>query len=238
MSNRNKIHSKGRIQGQWTAVRWEVMQSAAWKQMSMGARMLYIALIKNLSFNADNNGKVFLATRKAADELGASQRIVCVWFRELEHYGFTAMTEPGTAMRAARWRITDVGWGRLDGKAIEPTKDYLKWDGELFDREPKKIKKGEEQKYSLRGKKVLRGIDEQKYSTTPHVEEKTYSEERLPVEEKKYSELVQPSPISLECVDGEGKLPWSTPQLVDITDELSAAELRALRLGVHLKAVA
>ncbi len=68
------------------------MQSAAWKQMSMGARMLYIALIKNLSFNADNNGKIFLATRKAAAELGASQRVVCVWFRELEHYGFIAMT--------------------------------------------------------------------------------------------------------------------------------------------------
>ena len=46
--------------------------------MSMGARMLYIALIKNLSFNADNNGKIFLATRKAAAELGASQRVsVC-----------------------------------------------------------------------------------------------------------------------------------------------------------------
>ena len=90
------------------------------------SRELYIALIKNLSFNADNNGKIFLATRKAAADLGASQRTVCVWFRELEHFGFIVMTEPGTAMRAARWRITDVGWGNLDGKSIEPTKDYLK----------------------------------------------------------------------------------------------------------------
>jgi hypothetical protein len=161
MSNRNKIHSKGRIQGQWTAVRWEIMQSAAWKQMSMGARMLYIALIRNLSFTADNNGKVFLATRKAAKELNASQRSVCTWFRELEHFGFIVMTEPGTAMRAARWRVTDVGWGKLDGKSIERTKDYLKWSGELFEREPKN-RKGREKKYSPRGKKVLREIDEKK----------------------------------------------------------------------------
>jgi hypothetical protein len=137
MSNRNKIYSKGRIQGQFTAVRYEVMDSAAWRQMSMGARMLYIVLIRPLSFNADNNGKIFLSTRRAAKDLGANQESVCIWFRELEHYGFIVMTDPGTIGpkgKATHWRITDVGWGRLDGKSIEPTKDYLKWSGEVFDR--------------------------------------------------------------------------------------------------------
>ena len=204
MSNRNKAYSKGRIQGQWTAIRWEVMQSAAWKHMSMGARMLYIALIKNLSFTADNNGKIFLATRKAADEIGASQRRVCVWFRELEHYGFIVQTDPGNAMRAARWRITDVGWGKLDGKGIEPTKDYLKWDGVLFERHNSdgtiakssrpEIKKGAEKKSSLRGLKVLSGGEEKKSSTYPKVEEKKSSEGAHLVEEKKSSDIDQPSP--------------------------------------------
>ena len=236
MSNRNKIHSKGRIQGQWTAVRWEIMQSPAWKQMSMGARILYIALIKNLSFTADNNGKIFLATRKAANELGASQRIVCVWFRELEHFGFIVKTDPGNAMRAARWRITDVGWGKLDGKAIEPTKDYLKWDGELFDRQPKKIKKGDEQKYSLRGKKVLRGIDDQKYSTAPPVEEKRYSEGRPHVEEKKYSDLGQPSPVPLP--EHEHGWVWSTPALIALTEMVYTDDLRRLYAATDLKVAA
>ena len=182
MSNRKKNYSKGRIQGQWTAERWEIMDSAAWKHMSMGARSLYIALIKHLSFNADNNGKVFLATRKAADELGASQRVICIWFRELEHYGFIVLTEPGNSMRAARWRITDVGWGKLDGKPIEPTKDYLKWDGVLFERRNqggshvKSKRLNSEQKYSPRGTKVLREGEEQKYSPTPPCEEQKYSE--------------------------------------------------------------
>ena len=123
----------------------------------------------------------------------APAKRVCVWFRELEHFGFIVMTEPGTAMRAARWRVTDVGWGKLDGKSIERTKDYLKWSGELFEREAKN-QKGREKKSSLRGKKVLRGIDEKKYSTSPQVEEKKYSEGRHLVEEKKYSDLGQPSP--------------------------------------------
>jgi hypothetical protein len=223
MGSRNKIHSKGRIPGQWTAIRWEIMESAAWKEMTMGARMLYIALIKNLSFQRDNNGKIFLATRKAAAELGASQRSVCDWFRELQHFGFIVQTEPGTAMRAARWRITDVGWGKLDGKSIEPTKDYLKWSGELFERSPK-IKKGDEKKYSPRRKKVLRGIDEKKYSTSPLVDEKKYSEGRHLVDEKKYSDLGQPSPTPLPqpSPTPPEPSPWSTPQLVEMpfTDEL------------------
>jgi hypothetical protein len=199
-----RYNSKGRIPGQWTAIRWEITDSAAWKHMSMGARMLYIALIKNLSFNADNNGKVFLATRKAATELGASQRSVCTWFRELEHFGFIVMTEPGTAMRAARWRVTDSGWGKLDGKSIEPTKDYLKWSGELFESHNPdgtrkkssrpKNQKGRAKKSSPRGPKVLRGGEDQKSSTYPQVEDQKPSERRYQVEDQKSSDIVQPSP--------------------------------------------
>jgi hypothetical protein len=137
MSNRQKIYSKGRIPGPFTPIRHEVLNARAWKHMSPGARLLYIALLRRLSFNAYNNGKVFFATRKAADELGASQRVVCIWFRELEHYGFTVETEAGSRGpkgRATRWRITDMEWGELDGKPIKATKDYLHWTGELFDR--------------------------------------------------------------------------------------------------------
>jgi hypothetical protein len=227
MSNRNKIYGKGRIQGQFTALRYEVMDSGAWKQMSMGARMLYIALIKPLSFNADNNGKVFLATRRAAVELGASQRRVCVWFRELEHYGFIVLTEPGTTMRAARWRITDVGWGKLDGKGIEPTKDYLKWDGVLFERHNPdgtitksgrpKIKKGEEKKSSLRGKKVLRGGEDYKSSTYPKVEDFKSSEGVLLVEDFKSSDLAQPSPhLEKAPLAAAKQAEWTTPALTEL----------------------
>jgi len=140
MSSRYK--DKGRIPGQYTAIRWEILDSAAWKQMSMGARLLYIALIKPLSFNRDNNGKIFLSTRHAAKQLGANKHSISIWFRELEHYGFIVMTEPGSIGpkgKAAKWRITDVGWGVLDGKSIEPTKDYLKWTGEVFERSARKL---------------------------------------------------------------------------------------------------
>jgi len=160
MSNKKKIYSKGRIEGRWTPIRHQMMDSAAWKQMSMGARWLYIALVRPLSFEEDNNGKIFLSTRRASEQLGASQDSVCFWYRELEHYGFIVMTEPGTIGpkgKATKWRITDVGWGKIDGKSIEPTKDYLKWSGEVFERYRPKSEKRPIKPHRVNGQTVHMG---------------------------------------------------------------------------------
>jgi len=213
MSNRQKIYGKGRIQGSFTPLRHEVLNSPAWKHTSFGARSLYIALLRRLSFTAYNNGRVYLSTRNASEELGASQRIVCVWFRELVHYGFIVTTEPGSIGpkgAATRWRITDMEWGELDRKPIKATKDYLHWTGELFDRgcnpnvEPPKNKRlNSEQKYSHRGTKVLTA-DDHKYSPPLASDDRKYSEGGQDDREQKYSDLDLPSPI------GEAVLPVST----------------------------
>jgi hypothetical protein len=195
MSNRDKIYGKGRIEGRWTGIRHELLDSPAWKHTSPGARLLFIALMRRLDFKQYNNGRVFLSTRKAADELGASQRVVCVWFGELEHYGFIEMTEQGSKGpkgRATRWRITDNGWGELDSKPVRATKDYLQWGGELFDRQSKK-QKNSEQKYSHRRPKVLTA-DDRKYSPPPATDDRKCSEGDGIVREQKYSELDTPSP--------------------------------------------
>jgi hypothetical protein len=251
MSKRHK--DKGRIPGQWTAIRWELMESRAWKQMSMGARMLYIALIKPLSFNRDNNGKIFLATRNAAEELGANQRVICIWFRELEHYGFIVMTEPGNSVRVPRWRITDVGWGVLDGKSIEATKDYLKWDGVLFERcnpdgsytKSKRLDRYDSS--SLRGRIYLRGSEEESTSLKPKCEEESTSEGTAQCEEESTSDLVQPShhplgddgpDVAAKCYrlaeeyEGAGSAELVTRALKTATPENVLAEIReAMKSG-------
>src|SRR4029077_9728473 len=140
----------------------------------------------------------------------------CIWFRELEHYGFIVLTEPGTSMRAARWRITDAGWGKLDGKGIEPTKDYLKWDGVLFER---RNHDGSHIK-STRGRATTESTrcEEQKYSDgarnkstrfTPSRGTKVLRRKHPPCEEQKYSDLGQPSPCAEggECTGGAEPAP-------------------------------
>jgi hypothetical protein len=131
--SRNRNRDRGRIEGQWAASRYEVLDSPAWKATSFGARALYIALVRQLSYSRLNNGKVFLSTRDAAEELGARQMSIGRWYRELEHYGFIVMTSAGHLGvegkgRAANWRLTDWAWGN----GCERTRDYLKWDGVLF----------------------------------------------------------------------------------------------------------
>jgi hypothetical protein len=206
MSRRYK--DKGRIPGQYTAIRWEILDSAAWKQMSMGARLLYIALIKPLSFNRDNNGKIFLSTRHAAEQLGANQDSICFWYRELEHYGFIVMTEPGSTGpkgKAARWRVTDVGWGKLDGKSIEPTKDYLKWTGEVFERRRPKSEKRPTKPHRVNGPTVHRGERANRSLGVPS-ERSNRSYAKPPNDRPNHSYLDQPYPQLEKAGAGYGPL--------------------------------
>jgi len=197
VSNKSKIYGKGRIEGSWTPLRTEMADSAAWKQTSFGARLLYMTLLRRLSFSAYNNAKIFRSTREAAKDIGASQRVVCIWFRELEHYGFIETIEPGSIGpkgRAPRYRLTDWAWGELDAKPLQATKEYLKWTGEVFESRPKKQKNGE-QKSSGRRPKVLTH-DDRKYSAPRSTDDRKCSEGKPSEREQKYSDLVQPSPAA------------------------------------------
>src|SRR5262249_18980101 len=65
------------------------LASPAWKQLSFGARSLYVVLRSYLRNDYLNNGKVFRSYRDAANDLGTkSIRSVQRWYRELVHYGF------------------------------------------------------------------------------------------------------------------------------------------------------
>ena len=69
------------------------LSSPAWKQLSFGARSLYVVLRSYLRVDSLNNGRVFRSYRDAAADLGTnSTRSVQRWFRELEHYGFIVKT--------------------------------------------------------------------------------------------------------------------------------------------------
>jgi hypothetical protein len=136
----NKIKSSRR----YTKYYSDISKTPAWKALSYGARLLYLELQRQFIETANNNGKIFLSTRDAADRLGASQRQVCTWYGELEHYGFIIQTQSGTLGphgRAILWHLTDQAHGWLDGKPIKATKDYLKWDGTPFQQSTTKKRK-------------------------------------------------------------------------------------------------
>jgi len=118
----------------------QVLDSPAWRAMSMGARCLYIALKRRYSPNRHNNGRIHLSQREAREQLGASFTEIARWFRELQHYGLIVMMKPGCLGlegkgKAPLWRLTEVAYLRgTSSKGMEdmPTMDFLKWNGARF----------------------------------------------------------------------------------------------------------
>ena len=72
-------------------------------------------------------------------ETGLSFNTIRRGFLELQHYGFIVMTRGGYLGldgqgKATHWRLTELGY-----MTDPPTKDYLRWDGVLFETKKNKI---------------------------------------------------------------------------------------------------
>jgi len=118
------------------------MDSPAWRAMSHGAQILYVALKRRYNFNIHNNGRIYLSQRQAAQELRSHHNEIARWFRELQHYGFIVMVTPGVLGvegkgKAPRWRLTELGYMKEF-----PTRDFTRWDGRRFQHSKTKSRAG------------------------------------------------------------------------------------------------
>jgi hypothetical protein len=114
----------------------ETLASPAYRQLSFAARALLTAL---RSHCVKNNGHVYLSLRDAGEELGHKNRNdIANWFRELERYGFIVQTEAASLGvdgkgKAPHWRITDMPTRKDNNELASATKDFLRWDGVVFE---------------------------------------------------------------------------------------------------------
>lgn len=136
---------KGRISGPFVPMLVNTMKTPAWRALSHGARSLFLALKSRYNVKQHNNGKLYLSTRQAADELGSNRDSITRWFRELQHYGFIAQTTAGCLGvdgkgKAPHWRLTELGC-----MGESPTRDFERWDGVLFEPPAPKSKKPKKQ---------------------------------------------------------------------------------------------
>src|SRR5260370_41460801 len=110
-----------------------IVAMPAWRAMSTGARLVNIEMRGHLCNDWSNNGNVYLSCRVGAEALGTkSTRSIVRWLAENEHYGFLRKTAEGFLGAngygiAAKYRFTDLPHG-----THPPTRDFEKWDGEMF----------------------------------------------------------------------------------------------------------
>src|SRR5215469_14072574 len=123
---------KGRIEGPFVPMLVDTMASPAWKAMSPYARVVYYTLKSRYGHKIRNNGRIYLSAGDGAEETGFDMKTVARSLRELRHYGFIVITErhylgvEGKG-KATHWRLTELGYMHEP-----PTRDFLKWDGEMF----------------------------------------------------------------------------------------------------------
>jgi len=103
--------------------RW-LLQSQAWKSLSLAARCLLIELYDE--HNGDNNGYFFMGVRTAAERLGVGKNLANRSFQELEDRGFIRARQRGSfnlkVRHATQWILTEYGF------AGQPaTKDFMRW---------------------------------------------------------------------------------------------------------------
>ena len=114
----------------------ETLATPAYRQLSFGARALLTALRTHC---VKNNGHVYLSLRDAGEEIGhRSRNDIANWYRELAHYGFIVQTEAASLGvdgkgKATHWRITDLPTRKGNNELESPTKDFLRWDGVVFE---------------------------------------------------------------------------------------------------------
>jgi hypothetical protein len=199
------------------------LASPAWKQLSYGARSLYVVLRSYLRVDGANNGKVFRSYREAANDLGTkSTRSVQRWFRELAHYGFIVMTTgpclgvDGEGI-AAHWRITECPTFDAKGTYIAATRDFDRWDGVPFD-DP-----GKKKTESLAPK------GDTPYPKGGHTDDPKSARKRSTCTPKGDIDLVPsmspkgehnylPLPSSLSSSSPLFPMCWATPRLIEVLD--------------------
>jgi hypothetical protein len=113
-----------------------IKATPAWRAMSPIGRLVNIELRGHLRNDFSNNGSVHLSCRAGAKAIGINKDTVAHGLAENEHYGFLCKTSEGFLGSdgrgiAAKYRFTDITHGTRP-----PTRDFEKWDGELFPRAP------------------------------------------------------------------------------------------------------
>src|SRR5262249_9019428 len=114
------------------------MATSAWRAMSPGARMLYIELRGRLRNDYANNGKVFLSDRNAAKAVGVTPGSIVRYYAEIEHFGFLRKISEGFLGVDGRGIAPHYRFTEFPHGTHPPTRDFEKWDGELFAYTPRR----------------------------------------------------------------------------------------------------
>lgn len=119
--------SKG--EGRYVSLRHWLLDSAAWRSLSAGARAVYIMLSQRYAGPGSNNGQIPLSVREVVDELRVGKATAHGYFLELQERGFIEVVIRGTFTRkdrrATEWRLDEYPCDTSGELAL---KRFMRWE--------------------------------------------------------------------------------------------------------------
>ena len=121
-----KANRKGRNDGaKHVRMYWWLLDCPAYRHLSCYGRALLIEFIYR--HNGENNGRVLLSVREAANRLGVAFNTALKALAELQDKGFIRLVKAGSfnlkRRHATEWTLTMFAVGD-----IKPTKDFMNWE--------------------------------------------------------------------------------------------------------------
>ncbi len=231
---------KNRISEQFSTHLVSMLQSPAWSALSLSARRFLDRLEIELARHGGNDNGKLPATYEQLAECGMDRHSIAPAIRECEALGFIEITERGRGGNADSRRPTLFRITYLHSRGPEPTHEWrnVKTMEEAtaiaaVARRKKQYQHKRRRKQKAGGgfSHVSVGVSHTEKSKSPVGVSPTIAREKPPLLSR-LSGRGRPSPGSAAALpaasparQANGKLPWSTPVLIEVTDAVEATAI-------------
>ena len=118
----------GSPKGKFTTINLYVVDAPAWRALRTSSHSLFIILCLEWGGpKYNNNGKITLSVRQAAERMGVSRDTAAKAFRELQAKGFILVTKGGSLGVTGHGKCPEYEITSIEMPHREKSNSFLKW---------------------------------------------------------------------------------------------------------------
>jgi DNA-binding transcriptional regulator YhcF (GntR family) len=205
------------------------LKSEAWRSLSPNARALYVEIVAR--YNGSNNGRIPFSVREAAEALHIGKNAASTAFSELQDRGFLVIAKRSAfslkTKTATEWRLTEFP---CDVTNAISSREFMRWSPEKQNTVPNTgLTVPVAGQYG-----TCSGAVVAKKSRNSTCGGTVNDEKPDPRSSPGYTYSIPGGYAPKERARSSPKLPWTPPQLSEITQDLTPEQLAAFeceRLG-------
>ena len=125
----------GSPRGKYASIMLYVVDTDAWRALGIASHSLFILLCLEWNGpNYNNNGKITLSVRQAAERMGVSRDTAAKAFRDLQAKGFIVVTKGGSLGVTGHGKCPEYEITSIEMPHKEKSNHFLRWTlGNDFD---------------------------------------------------------------------------------------------------------